>query len=156
MTKKRILLRINIVVILAMAITFVAQCVNVSKIKKEQQLYFDSELNTVSHQIKEYKLTGHEFLLENVVACIHSSSMIANLINESSKDDEWQTIHMRLYSIEGAYYSDRDGFMLFIDELADVINRYDEHKSVGFLVDKLTSIDNRLTAMLYEKTTKAE
>ena len=64
MTKKRILLIINIVVILAMAITIVAQCVNVFKIKKEQQLYFDSELNTVSHQIKEYKLTGHKFLLE--------------------------------------------------------------------------------------------
>ena len=156
MTKKRILLIINIVVILAMAIAIVAQCVNVSKIKNEQQSYFDSELNTVSHQIKEYKLTGHEFLLENAVACIHSSSMIANLINESSNDDEWQTIHMRLYSIEGAYYSDRESFMLFIDELADVINKYDEHKSVGFLVDKLTSIDNRLTAMLYEKATKVE
>ena len=156
MEKKHILLIINIVVILAMAIAIIAQWVNVSKIKGQEQSYFDSELNTVSYQIKEYKLTGHEFLLENAVACIHSSSMIANLINESSNDDEWQTIHMRLYSIEGAYYSDRESFMLFIDELADVINRYDEHKSVGFLVDKLTSIDNRLTAMLYEKATKIE
>ena len=156
MGKKHILLIINIVVILAMAIAIIAQWVNVSKIKSQEQSYFDSELNTVSYQIKEYKLTGHEFLLENAVACIHSSSMIANLINESSNDDEWQTIHMRLYSIEGAYYSDRESFMLFIDELADVINRYDEHKSVGFLVDKLTSIDNRLTAMLYEKATKIE
>ena len=156
MAKKRILLIINIVVILAMAIAIVAQCINVTKKKNEQQSYFHSELNTLSHQIKEYKLTGHEFLLENAVACIHSSSMIANLINESSNDDEWQTIHMRLYSIEGDYYSDRESFMLFIDELADVIDKYDEHKSVGFLVDKLTSIDNRLTAMLYEKTTKVE
>ena len=156
MAKKHILLIINIVVILAMAIAIIAQWVNVSKIKSQEQSYFDSELNTVSYQIKEYKLTGHEFMLENSVACIHSSSMIAKLINQSINDDEWHTIHMSLSSIEGAYYSDRESFMLFIDELADVIDKYDEHKSVGFLVDKLTSIDNRLTAMLYEKTTKVE
>lgn len=156
MTKKRILPIICVVLILAMAIAIIAQCVNVSKIKSGLLSHFDAELITISEQIKEYKLTGHEFLLEYAVACIHSSSMIAKLINEAINDDEWQTVHARLYSIEGAYYSDRESFLLFTDELADVISQYDEHKSVGFLVDKLTSIDNRLTALLYENVTKVE
>jgi len=150
--KKRILTVGAIAIVIILITTLIVQAVSIHKMKQEQAAHFDQYLSSAVQSYEEYKRTGYEFQYEHAMFNLHSASSIALLLD----DDEYNGLHGVLQSLCGSYFSSPDDFALFMDEIVEILKDYESHKSAEALYTQLNNVDNRLFAMLLERTEKID
>jgi len=94
----------------------------------------------------------HTLTFMHLVLKFNSASSIALLLD----DDEYKGLHGVLQSLCGSYFSSPDDFTLFMDEIVEILKDYESHKSAEALYTQLNNVDNRLFAMLLERTEKID
>lgn len=141
------------VILIGLAAAVIVQAFSIHKLKKEQEDQFRFCLATAVQSFEEYKETGYEFMYEHALFNLHSAASVATLMLD---DDEYEGMHGVLLSLCGAHFSAPEDFLLFTDEIVKVLKDFEKHQNVENLYIKLNMIDNKLTAMLFERAVKVE
>ena len=138
-------------VVIAFTINF--QAITNNNIKRTQEEHFISHIASASQSFGEYKETGYTFMYEDALMELHSASSIALLLKD---EDAYQGLHGVLLSIVGTYHSFPEDLVLFTDEIMSALNDFSIHHDEENLYIKLNVIDNKLTAMMFERAEKVE
>ncbi|MBQ7336588.1 MAG: hypothetical protein IJW92_08980 [Clostridia bacterium] len=146
--ERKIIVAISAIVLIGLAVTVIVQAASIYTIKNDQELKFQSHISSAVYSLEEYKETGYGFKYQDALMELHSAASIANLLQDR---DEYEGMQGVLLSIVGTYYSFPEDLALFTDELIEVLNAFIVHHNVENLYTKLIGINNRLTAMLFER-----
>lgn len=92
-------------------------------------------------------------MYEDALMELHSASSIALLLKD---EDAYQGLHGVLLSIVGTHHSFPEDLALFTDEIMSALNDFSIHHDEENLYIKLNVIDNKLTAMMFERAEKVE
>ena len=138
-------------VVIAFTITF--QAITISNMKKTQEEHFISHISSAAQSFSEYKETGYTFMYEDALMELHSASSIALLLKD---DDAYRGLHGVLLSIVGTHHSFPEDLALFTDEIMSALNDFSIHHDAENLYTKLNIIDNKLTAMMFERAKEIE
>ena len=71
-------------------------------------------------------------------------------------EDAYQGLHGVLLSMVGTYHSFPEDLVLLTDEIMSALNDFSIHHDEENLYIKLNVIDNKLTAMMFERAEKVE
>ncbi len=150
---KRVVCILSAILVVVIAFTITFQAMTISNMKKTQEEHFISHIASAAQSFGEYKETGYVFMYEDALMELHSASGIALLLKD---DDAYRGLHGVLLSIVGTYHSFPEDLALFNDEIAAALNDFSIHHDEENLYIKLNVIDNKLTAMMFERTEKVE
>ncbi|MBE6913288.1 MAG: hypothetical protein E7473_12280 [Ruminococcaceae bacterium] len=144
---------LSAILLVAIAFTITFQAITISNMKKTQKEHFISHIASAAQSLGEYKETGYTFMYEDALMELHSASSIALLLKE---EDAYQGLHGVLLSIVGTHHSFPEDLVLFTDEIMSALNDYSTNHNTENLYTKLNNIDNKLTAMMFERAEKVE
>lgn len=150
---KRVVCILSAILVVVIAFTITFHAMTISNMKKTQEEHFISHIASAAQSFGEYKETGYTFMYEDALMELHSASSIALLLKD---DDAYQGLHGVLLSIVGTYHSFPEDLTLFNDGIMSALNDYSTHHNAENLYTKLNNIDNKLTAMMFERAEKVE
>ncbi len=129
------------------------QSFTIHNLKKEQEEQFSSHIALAAQRLGEYKETRYDFMYEDALMELHSTSSVALLLEHN---DSYKGLHGVLLSIVGTYYSFPEDLALFTDELYAILDHFSVNHDAEDLYAKLNQIDNTLTGMMMDRTEKVD